>query len=76
MAKTHKKEKMEEKDLPGFHRSRQKSMDLGARLARYEDSVLREQDLLAMQDMMKQDFSEREPCPELVAKLKELLKGD
>lgn len=81
MADTRKKEKTEEKDLPGFHRSRQKRMDMGRQMSRYEDSVLRERDLRAYDDLVSDvGFSDvgsdSESSPEFKMKLKMLLSGD
>lgn len=76
MADTRKKEKMEEKDLPGYHHSRQKRMDMGRQMSRYEDSVLRERDLRAYDDLVSDVGSDSESSPEFKMKLKMLLSGD
>lgn len=76
MADTRKKERLEEKDLPGYHRSRQKRMDMGRQMSRYEDSVLRERDLRAYDDLVSDVGSDSEPSPEFKMKLKMLLSGD
>lgn len=76
MADTRKKEKMEEKDLPGYHRSRQKRMDMGRQMSHYEDSVLRERDLRAYDDLVSDVGSDSESSPEFKMKLKMLLSGD
>ena len=76
MADTRKKEKMEEKDLPGYARSRQKRMDMGRQMSRYEDSVLRERDLRAYDDLVSDVGSDSESSPEFKMKLKMLLSGD
>lgn len=76
MSDTRKKEKMEEKDLPGYHRSRQKRMDMGRQMSRYEDSVLRERDLRAYDELVSDVGSDSESSPEFKMKLKMLLSGD